>query len=227
MTETLSLSASIAAQLESDILTGKRSLGDRLDERELALQFKASRTPVREALQRLSATGLVQINGRHGTNVARLTMTQLLDGFRVVSELEAIAALQAAGRITEDQIAALWQYKQECEEAFADHDTDAFCAANDRLHNTILEASGNWMLKEQMRVARVLGPYRRHITYQPGRMESSLSEHEAFVKAIVAGNGTAAADQMRTHVNALANGLSDFLYFLNRTGRSQIIASGQ
>ncbi len=226
MSEGGSLSATIAQRLEAEILTGRRALGERLDERELAEYFNASRTPVREALQRLSATGLVQINGRHGTKVARLTLTQLLDAFRVVSELEAMAAEQAAGRITEDRVAALWGHQAACEAAFAEGDADAFCAANDRLHGAILEASGNWMLQELMRVALVLAPYRRHITFQPGRMSASLDEHRAFITAIAAGDGVTAAARMRSHVNALATGLSDFLYYLSRTGNGEIIASG-
>lgn len=222
--ETISLSSKIAQQLESEVLSGHRALGERLDERELAEQFNASRTPVREALQRLAATGLVQINGRHGTHIARLTLTQLLDGFRVISELEAIAAEQAAGRITAKQLATLWEYQSSCETAHADHDVDAFCQANDLLHSAILDASGNSMLQEQMRVGRVLSPYRRHITHQPGRIATSIEEHNAFLTAIGAGDGTIAAQHMRSHVNALANGLSDFLYFLDQTGRSQILA---
>jgi DNA-binding GntR family transcriptional regulator len=227
VSETASLSATIAQRLEDEILSGRRALGERLEERELADHFSASRTPVREALQRLAATGLVQINGRHGAKVARLTLTQLLDAFRVVSELEAMAAQQAAGRITADEVAALWAYQQDCEDAFAEEDVDAFCKANDRLHAAILSASGNWMLQEQMRVARVLSPYRRHITFQPGRMASSIDEHRAFIKAIESGDGATAADLMRSHVNALATGLSDFLYFLSRTGKNEIIAANQ
>lgn len=225
MSEATSLSSTIARRLEAEILSGERALGERLDERELAQYFSASRTPVREALQRLAATGLVQINGRHGTNVTRLTLTQLLDAFRVVSELEAMAAEQAAGRITTDHVSTLWQHQKDCEAAFAESDVDGFCAANDRLHGVILTASGNWMLQEQMRTTRVLTPYRRHITYQPGRMASSIDEHEAFINAIAASDGATAATHMRLHVNALATGLSDFLYFLDRTGNGEIIAA--
>ena len=70
-----------------------------------------------------------------------------------------------------------------------------------------------------------MAPYRRHITFQPGRMEASIEEHESFIRAIESGNGLAAATSMRGHVNALADGLSDFLYFLDQTGLSEIIAS--
>jgi DNA-binding GntR family transcriptional regulator len=227
VTETVSLSLAITQQLEAEILDGRRALGERLDERELAQHFNASRTPVREALQRLAATGLVQINGRHGTKVARLTLTQLLDAFRVVSELEAMAAEQAAGRITTEQISALHEHESACEAAYSERDVDAFCQANDQLHGAILRASGNWMLQEHMRAARVLTPYRRHITYQPGRMVSSLKEHNAFIKAIASGEGATAAAHMRNHVNALATGLSDFLYFLNQTGNDEIIAASR
>ncbi|MFT5549760.1 MAG: GntR family transcriptional regulator [Pseudomonadales bacterium] len=225
MSVVTSISATIAEKLEMSILLGQRRLGDRLDERELAEHFKVSRTPIREALQRLSAVGLVHTNGRKGTNVARLTMPQLLDSFLVVSELEALAATQASKRITKEQVSTLWTHQKDCEKAFSANNPDAFCIANDLLHGTILKVSGNWMLQDYMRRTLILAPYRRHITFQPGRMEASIEEHESFIRAIESGNGLAAATCMRGHVNALADGLSDFLYFLDQTGLSEIIAS--
>lgn len=218
-----SLAARIAQQLEDEILSGERALGERLDERDLAAHFNASRTPVREALHRLTASGLVVVNGRHGTRVARLTLIQLLDAFKVVAELEALAAEQAARRITPDQVAELERHQQDCETAFADGDIPSFYAANVRFHDGILSACGNWMLREQLRGAKLLAPYRRYITSQPGRMGSSIVEHGAVLASIRSGRGEAAANQMRSHVNALGAGVSDFLHHLSRSGDQGIL----
>lgn len=220
-----SLSAQIARRLEDEILSGTRSLGERLDERELATHFDASRTPVREALQRLAASGLVVMNGRQGAHVARLTLIQLLDAFKVVAELEALAAEQAARRIAPAQAAELEAHQLACEAACADGDVARFYEANLRFHQGIVEVCGNWMLKEQLRGAKLLAPYRRYITSQPGRMSSSIVEHGAILEDIRNGDSAAAAEQMRRHVNALGLGVSDFLHHLNRTGQQEILAA--
>lgn len=218
-----SLAHQIARKLEEAILTGERALGERLDERDLAEQFKASRTPVREALQRLAASGLVVLHGRQGARVARLTLVQLLDAFKVVGELEAIAAEQAARRITPGQVQALEAHQGACDEAATAHDILAFCEANRQFHDGILAASGNWMLGEQMRSARLLSPYRNIITAQPGRMTHSIVEHRAILDAILDGRGADAAEVMRRHVNALGHGVSDFLHYLSQSGGREIL----
>lgn len=218
-----SLAARIAQELEHEILSGDRALGERLDERDLAAHFNASRTPVREALHRLAASGLVVVNGRSGTRVARLTLIQLLDAFKVVAELEALAAEQAARRITPDQVAELEAIQVDCEAATTDHDVTRFYDANVRFHEGIIAACGNWMLREQLHGAKLIAPYRRYITSQPGRMASSIVEHGAILDSIRNGNSDAAAEQMRSHVNALGIGVSDFLHHLSRTGHQEIL----
>ena len=218
-----SLAARIAQELELEILSGDRALGERLDERDLAAHFNASRTPVREALHRLAASGLVVVNGRSGTRVARLTLIQLLDAFKVVAELEALAAEQAARRITPDQVAELEAIQIDCEAATTEHDVTHFYDANVRFHEGIIAACGNWMLREQLHGAKLIAPYRRYITSQPGRMASSIVEHGAILDSIRNGNSDAAAEQMRSHVNALGIGVSDFLHHLSRTGHQEIL----
>src|SRR5688572_13758933 len=78
-----SLSAEVVQRLEIEILKGQRRPGDRLDERQLAEQYGVSRTPVREALQRLAASGLVVSRGRQGLQVAQLSLADLLDAFSI------------------------------------------------------------------------------------------------------------------------------------------------
>src|ERR1700742_5149836 len=98
-----SLSANVVHRLELEILKGRRKPGDRLDERQLADHFGVSRTPVREALQRLAASGLVVSRGRQGLQGAQMSLADLLDAFSVAAELEALASAQASRRIQADQ----------------------------------------------------------------------------------------------------------------------------
>jgi DNA-binding GntR family transcriptional regulator len=85
--EEMSLSGDITKKLEEEILRGRVRPGHRLDERELSERYGVSRTPVREALQRLSASGLAVARGRQGLQVAHLSVADLIDALSVVAQL--------------------------------------------------------------------------------------------------------------------------------------------
>lgn len=205
----------ILGAIEDDILSGALKPGQRLDERKLAERFGVSRTPVREALQRLSAGGIVSLQVRQGATVVQLDIADLFDAFTVVSELEALAAAQAARRIRPEQRTLLLEASKACAEAARAAQHEAFNEANGRFHDTIVAASQNRVLARQLRTAQLLtAPYRRTITYQPGRMADSIGEHEDIVVAILDSDGAAAADRMRRHVNQLAIGAADVIHHL-------------
>ena len=220
-----SLSASVVHRLELEILKGQRKPGDRLDERQLADHFGVSRTPVREALQRLAASGLVVSRGRQGLQVAQLSLADLLDAFSVAAELEALAAAQAARRVRPEQRHLLDAAHQACSAAASVRDVDRFYEANLEFHETIALASHNRILREELRRLTVkISPYRRTITFQPGRMESSVPEHEQIMQAIFRGDAAQASQVMRSHVTLLGDGLSDLLHFLRLNGDQSMLA---
>lgn len=215
----------IVKALENDILLGKRAPGERLDERSLAEQFGVSRTPAREAIQRLASSGLATLRGRQGARVAQLSMTDLLDAFYVVAELEAMAANQSARRITKEQRNRLEACHKACEVSARADDADGFYEDNLRFHDVIIESCHNRMLQEQLRPVRLLtSPYRRHITFQPGKMMASVAEHQGIVDAILASDSALATQRMRLHVNLLGSDLSDLLHYLQVSGKDKIIA---
>jgi DNA-binding GntR family transcriptional regulator len=219
-----SLSASVVHRLELEILKGRRKPGDRLDERQLADYFGVSRTPVREALQRLAASGLVVSRGRQGLQVAQLSIADLLDAFSVAAEMEALASAQAARRITPDQRRRLEVAHQACSAASNARDVDGFYEANLEFHETIAAASHNRILREELRRLTVkISPYRRTITFQPGRMEFSIPEHDQVMQAIFRGDASRAGQLMRSHVTLLGDGLSDLLRFLQLHGEQKLL----
>lgn len=213
--EETSLAAEMVRRLEHEILHGERAPGDRLDERQLASQYGVSRTPVREALQRLAASGLAVARGRQGLQVAQLSVTGLLDAFSVVAELEGLAAAQAARRILPAQLQTLKAAHEAAAVAAENDDIDAFYKANLDFHDAIAAGSQNDVLKDELRRLTIkTTPYRRVITSQPGRMKSSVPEHLAILEAIAAGKPADATKAMRSHVNVLGDGLTDFLHIL-------------
>lgn len=214
-----SLSAEVVQRLEIEILKGQRRPGDRLDERQLAEQYGVSRTPVREALQRLAASGLVVSRGRQGLQVAQLSLADLLDAFSVVAELEGLASAQAARRMQPAQRKQLELAHEDCVRASESGDAEFFYEANIKFHDTIAEASHNRILQEELRrLTLKISPYRRTITYQPGRTVSSIPEHREVMEAIFSGDAERARATMRKHVTLLGEGLPDLLHFLRMAG---------
>ena len=218
--EEASLSSNIALRLEEDILRGRIRPGHRLDERELSERYGVSRTPIREALQRLSASGLAVARGRQGLSVAKLSVADLLDALSVVAELEGLAAEQAARRIRPEQRATLEQADDACGRAIDESDPDAFYDANIDFHDAIAAASHNAVLQDELRrLSLKTAPYRRAITFQPGRMASSRAEHAAIMEAVFRNDPKQAGASMRRHVSLLSEGIADFLHFVRASDR--------
>lgn len=211
-------SEQIRSVLEDEILQGKLTPGMRLDEQALAQRFNVSRTPVREAISHLASSGLVQIRHRQGAVVVALTIPQLIEIFEVMAELEGLCARLAARRSTEEDRRALQSAHESCLERAKAADPEGFYLENKGFHEIIYAASRNAFLEENTRTLRNrVGPYRRYITYQPGRMTDSIAEHEAVMNAILAHDGAKAQALMRGHVNLLGEHLADFISALPST----------
>ncbi|RJF69507.1 GntR family transcriptional regulator [Rhodopseudomonas palustris] len=198
--------------LEEMIMSGALKPGDRLDETELATRFEVSRTPVREALKSLLATGLVEMSGRQGLTVAAISIGTLLEMFQLMAELEGLHAKLAARRASlpqrERMIAAHEQLKKTLERG----DPQLFYDVNREFHEAIYEASQSEFLADQTRaLRRRVAPYRRYVTYQPGRMAATITEHQRILDAIMSADGEAAQRAARDHVNLLGDNLADFI----------------
>ncbi len=221
MTGPQSLSGDIARRLEEDLLRGRVRPGQRLDERELSERYGVSRTPVREALQRLAASGLAVARGRQGLQVTQFSVGALLDALSVDAELEALASAQAARRITPGQRTALVSAHEACAAAIAVQDHDRFYDANIDFHHAIAAASHNLVLQDELRrLALRTAPYRRAITVQPGRMAASQPEHAAVMDAILRADAAGGARLMREHVAMLTDGIADLLHFIGASDAS-------
>lgn len=191
----------IADQLESLILEGAFSHGERLDEVQLASRFDVSRTPLREAFHRLALSGLVEQIPRRGVFVRQPGPVELLDMFEVMAELEAACARLAARRIEDHAIEALHAANARCREAMEARDPDAYYRANETFHAILYRQSGNGFLEQEcQRLHRRLMPFRRLQLRLRGRLRQSMAEHEAVVAALEVGNSESAAEAIRDHV---------------------------
>ncbi|PPB80340.1 DNA-binding GntR family transcriptional regulator [Albidovulum inexpectatum] len=173
--------------------------GDRLVEAELAERFGVSRTPVREALQRLETQSMLTRDGR-SLIVASLDHNQLAELYVVRSELEALAARLAAKHATPEEVKVL-QDMVEADRALLG-DPAALARANRRFHKQIHLASHNRYLVQQLdMVHRSMALLATTSLAAEGRGEAALAEHDAIVKAIAAGDGEAAQQALRAHIS--------------------------
>jgi DNA-binding GntR family transcriptional regulator len=205
--------------IEEMIVSGALQPGDRVDEADLAARFKVSRTPVREALKTLAATGLLEVRPRQGAVVARISIPVLLEMFQMMGALEGLCARLAARRATLPQKAALREVHERLIEALANGDPEQFYAINSEFHDLLYDAAHTHFLADQTRaLRRRVSVYRRRVTHQPGRMAATIGEHERIIEAIERADGAAAFDAANEHVNLLGDNMADFIAMLQSGG---------
>lgn len=173
--------------------------GDRMVESELADRFGVSRTPIREALQRLETQSLLNRDGR-SLIVASLDHNQLAELYTVRAELEGLAARLAAQHAAPEEQKVLRDMVDE-DRALLD-DPEALARANRRFHRQIHLASHNRYLLEQLdRVHRTMALLATTSLAVEGRSRVALEEHEAIVRAIEVRDGDAADAALRDHIS--------------------------
>ncbi|MWJ27016.1 FCD domain-containing protein [Halomonas sp. ZH2S] len=203
--------------LEDDIINGRRLPGERLDPDALCREFEVSRTPVREAVQQLVASGLVTVSPKKGTFVARVGLDELVEMFEVMAELEGMCGRLAARRITEEELAELERAHARCEAAALAGDTDEYYYENEGFHQAIYAASHNrYLADEASQLKQRLKPYRRLQLQVRHRMGTSLAEHRKILAAIEDGDTGAAERLMRNHVLIQGERFSDFVASVKR-----------
>ncbi|MBW7055949.1 GntR family transcriptional regulator [Paracoccus bogoriensis] len=185
----------ILAAIES----GTYRPGDRLVESELADRFGVSRTPVREALQRLETQAMLVRDGR-SLIVASLDHNQLAELYVVRAELEALAARLAARHASPEEVRVLSQMVEEDRQN--QHDPEALARSNRRFHRQIHLASHNRYLVQQLDlVHRSMALMEKTSLAAEGRSAAALVEHARIVEAIASGDGVAADKALRQHIS--------------------------
>ena len=173
--------------------------GDRLVESELAERFGVSRTPIREALQRLETQSLLARDGR-SLIVASLDHNQLAELYVVRTELEALAARLAARHATEEEVRVLRDMVEEDRGLLGD--PAGLSRANRRFHKQIHLASHNRFLVQQLDlVHRSMALLAVTSLAAQGRDEIALAEHDAIVRAIEARDEEGAGNALRDHIS--------------------------
>ncbi|MEO0752745.1 MAG: GntR family transcriptional regulator [Pseudomonadota bacterium] len=173
--------------------------GDRLVESDLADRFGVSRTPIREALQRLETQSLLTRDGR-SLIVASLDHNQLAELYVVRAELEGLAAGLAARHASPEEVRVLKDMVEDDRKLIGK--PQAMARANRRFHKQIHLSSHNRFLVQQLDlVHRSMALMATTSLAAVGRDEDALKEHEAIVEAIEAGDVPTASSALRSHIS--------------------------
>jgi DNA-binding GntR family transcriptional regulator len=206
----------IALVVEEAIVSGELEPGTVLRQEQLSERFSVSRTPVREALRRLAALGLVSFVPNRGVRVRTLSRDELHEAFLVRAELESLATELAAPKMTEDDLAELERAEAEFSRATQalrarpreDVDrwrlTSEWVRANHGFHDVIYRVAGAPLVERLAKSAR--RSFSGHAVWGPGGSEIDAlydrndREHRAIIAALRAGNAAGARALARDHV---------------------------
>lgn len=188
-------------QLADDIVRGQLAPGAALDEIELARRFSVSRTPVREAIRMLTASGLVEVRAHRAAVVARPTHEHLIGMFEVMAELESLCAGYAAERMSGAERRALEDVHERLRVLIQGGDPQSYHEFNEAFHSTVYAGAHNAYLAELTLATRGrVRPFRRAQFRNLGRLAKSHVEHDRVVQAILRGERTVAAQTMYAHI---------------------------
>ncbi|MEM6681444.1 MAG: GntR family transcriptional regulator [Pseudomonadota bacterium] len=206
----------IEAKLLDQMMSGELAPGDRLNETALAEKFKASRTPVREAINRLVTSGHVTLDKGVGARVAVLDAASVISMFEALSELEALCARLAARRISAAELRDLEDVHESYRSAAEREDIRLYYDLSIVFHDRIVALSQNKTLTSITQdLAKRLQPYRRKTLQKQFRIKQSWAEHEAILEAFRRGDAEAAERQMRAHTSIVADNAMAIIQLLD------------
>lgn len=209
---TISQAQRLRDLLEDAIVNRRFPPGARLDPEALAKEYQCSRTPIREAIQQLAVSGMVQVVPKRGTFVTQLGIAELVERFEVMAELEGMCARLAARRITPDELQGLRDAHEACRERAEAGDVNGYYYENGIFHHCLYEASHNsFLAKEATRLHAILKPYRRMQLHVRHRLEQSFAEHEAIITALASGDEDRAEAVIKSHIQIQGERFNDLV----------------
>lgn len=207
----------LAAELQGRVLDGDFPPGTRLRQEALAVEFGVSRTPIREALRKLQASGLIELRPNRGALVHGLTPREIRDAYAVRAELEGLAAEAAAQQINQEEIERLHRAQTQFRDALermrertrnrrrrlSERDIETWGRANDEFHQVIQEAAANDVLVAtltHLHRSFPRGLSRLVLRESTSLLDANVVEHETILTAIERSDAAAARSLMQEHV---------------------------
>jgi DNA-binding GntR family transcriptional regulator len=217
----LSLGSQAYQELRRIILEGQIGPGEKLNEGELAKALGISRTPIREAINRLEKEGLVEIFPQRGAFVIQFTEKDVYELFLIRENLEGLAARLAAEKITPASLAKLETCVEGFKEPFQEKDIQRYSREDIKFHQTIV------LLSDARRLVKLVSLLLDHIRMfrlttrgVPDRMKASLADHRRIIEAMRQKNPEEAERRMRQHLQRVRDGVMENIqYFFQNGGK--------
>lgn len=191
----------IESVLMEEISVGELSPGMRLDEAGLAERFGVSRTPIREALSRLTAQGILVPGEKRGVFVAEYSREELSQIFEAMHEIESACARIASQRLNLLARTEIEFAQSECMAAAKAGDRAGYLRANEAFHMAIYKATGNpYMAEIATEFRRRTGPFRAKKFETKEDLVASAESHNELIANIFSEDSATASNGMRSHM---------------------------
>lgn len=208
--ETQNLRGRTYSALRKLVLGGSLKPGERISERQLAADLGISTTPIKDALRRLEAEGLVVTLARRGTYVSAFASEREHEMTLLRAAIEGVTARIAAEKAPNSSLAELRKAIDRIRQATQAGQFTAVIRANEAFHAAIKKLAQNSYLEQLLSVLHVYDQSTRVKILSSGdQLEAALREHEAIAAAIESGDGDLAEQTMRAHVTRSARVLRD------------------
>jgi GntR family transcriptional regulator, rspAB operon transcriptional repressor len=210
----LPLSDQVYTLIRKAIVMGNLPPGAPIREPEIAERLGISRTPVREAVKRVSDEGLIEVFAQHGTFVSDIRRAEVEEAYIIRIALESESVERAAATITARQLQDIEDLHQAHETAVRRARYDEAIARDDDLHRSIAEVNGLHMLWKVVDITKAQMDRCRLLSLpDPGTGAETIAQHRAIIDALRAGHPEQARAAMQLH---LATSLRNTLRYLDR-----------
>lgn len=191
------------------VVSGRLRGGDMISEVKLAEELEISRTPVREAVKRLVANGLVESTPR-GLRVFRPKPQDVAEVYFLRAAIEGAMIRAACGRISPDEISALRKIHARTLEANGRDDIASLVTLNGEFHSVIAAVAGSVRAENTlMALDPLVATYRRLSLLAPGHRAASIDEHGRLIDLLDARDGEKAEALMRAHIARAGRRITD------------------
>jgi len=208
--DNLTLWQRVYDHLRDEIMGDRLPPGTELSEVALSRELAVSRGPIREAIGRLAAEGLVTVRPRRGAEVRSITPEELIDSYQVREALEVLAVRLAVPGITDAELAELDELVDRMSEHAKNGAVGDFFIANVAFHELLCELSGNSKLLEvYRRLAGEIGRFQARTLALRGSLDGSVTEHRAILAAIRLRDSDKAAELTSAHIRVPAQRLRE------------------
>jgi DNA-binding GntR family transcriptional regulator len=215
----LSLGGQAYQELKRIILEGQVTPGQKLNEGEMAKALGISRTPIREAINRLEKEGLVEIFPQRGAFVVQFTEKDIHELFLIRENLEGLAARLAAEKISSSSLAKLESCIEGFKEPFQGKDIQRYAREDFKFHQTIV------LLSDARRLIQLVSSLHDHIRMfrlttrgLSGRMKCSLAEHRTIIEALRKKEPEESEIRMRLHIRRVRDGVMENIQLFLENG---------